>query len=49
MIQMKGLTKTFKQGQEQTTVLKGIDLTIKEGEFVAIMGKVAREKAHSFS
>lgn len=38
MIQMKGLTKSFKQGQEQTKVLKGIDLTIKEGEFVAIMG-----------
>lgn len=38
MIQINGLTKSFNQGQEQTKVLKGIDLTITEGEFVAIMG-----------
>src|SRR5699024_9233811 len=30
--------KDFSQGQEKTQVLKGIDLNIKEGEFVAIMG-----------
>src|SRR5690606_25645688 len=30
--------KEFIQGQETTQVLKGIDLNIGEGEFVAIMG-----------
>ncbi len=38
MIQVSGLTKDFIQGQEKTQVLKGIDLKIEEGEFVAIMG-----------
>ncbi len=38
MIKVSGLTKEFLQGQEKTEVLKGIDLNIEEGEFVAIMG-----------
>ncbi|CAG9621266.1 ABC transporter ATP-binding protein [Sutcliffiella rhizosphaerae] len=38
MIQVNNLTKEFLQGQQSTQVLKGIDLNIKEGEFVAIMG-----------
>jgi len=38
MIKVNSLTKDFSQGQEKTQVLKGIDLNIKEGEFVAIMG-----------
>lgn len=38
MIDVKGLTKEFKQGQEITQVLKGVDLNVEEGEFVAIMG-----------
>lgn len=38
MIKVSNLTKEFLQGQEKTQVLKGVDLNIKEGEFVAIMG-----------
>ncbi|CAM4085107.1 ABC transporter ATP-binding protein [Lederbergia lenta] len=38
MIKVSDLTKEFSQGQERTQVLKGIDLNIEEGEFVAIMG-----------
>lgn len=38
MIKVSNLTKEFMQGQEATQVLKGVDFTIKEGEFVAIMG-----------
>ncbi|MGC8230845.1 ABC transporter ATP-binding protein [Pseudobacillus badius] len=38
MIKVTNLTKEFVQGQERTQVLKGIDLHIEEGEFVAIMG-----------
>ena len=37
MIQLKGLHKTYK-GAQPLHVLKGIDLNIEEGEFVAIMG-----------
>lgn len=38
LIKIKELKKSFKQGKDETDVLKGIDLEIKEGEFVAIMG-----------
>ncbi|GIN18875.1 MAG TPA: ABC transporter ATP-binding protein [Bacillus bacterium] len=38
MIKVSNLTKEFLQGQEKTKVLKGVDLSIEEGEFVAIMG-----------
>lgn len=38
LIELKGITKTYQQGDIQTQVLHGIDLTIEEGEFVAIMG-----------
>ena len=45
MIQAKKIIKTFKNGTVETHVLKGIDLTIKEGEFVAIMGKSGAGKS----
>lgn len=35
---MEGLTKTFKMAEEDVSVLKGINLKIKKGEFAAIMG-----------
>jgi len=38
MIDISNLIKEFPQGQDKIKVLKGIDLNIKEGEFVAIMG-----------
>ncbi|WP_164214741.1 ABC transporter ATP-binding protein [Virgibacillus sp. YIM 98842] len=38
MIQAENVTKEFTVGKEVTSILKGVDLTIKEGEFVAIMG-----------
>jgi putative ABC transport system ATP-binding protein len=38
MIECKDITKTYISGDEQTTVLKGVTFTIKDGEFVAIMG-----------
>ncbi|MEW6117680.1 MAG: ABC transporter ATP-binding protein [Nitrospirota bacterium] len=38
MIELKGITKTYrKNGSLEVSVLKGIDLEIKKGEFVAIM------------
>ena len=38
MIGMKKVIRSFVQEQEPTNVLKGVDLEIAEGEFVAIMG-----------
>lgn len=38
IIKLEGITKIYKTGEEDTQALKGIDLDIKKGEFVAIMG-----------
>jgi len=38
LIELRGVTKTYRNGELETRVLHGIDLTIHEGEFVAIMG-----------
>lgn len=38
MIETKKLRKTYHDGRNENTVLKDVDLFIKEGEFVAIMG-----------
>jgi putative ABC transport system ATP-binding protein len=38
MIKLQGVTKTYKNGKETVDVLKQIDLKIKQGDFVAIMG-----------
>jgi putative ABC transport system ATP-binding protein len=45
MITVKDLTKTYANGSIETKVLKGIDLDIKKGEFVAIMGKSGAGKS----
>ncbi|WP_279239834.1 ABC transporter ATP-binding protein [Scytonema sp. UIC 10036] len=38
MIWMEGITKTYRLGETEVPILKGINLTIEEGEYVAIMG-----------
>ncbi|MFH2125249.1 MAG: ABC transporter ATP-binding protein [Pseudomonadota bacterium] len=38
VIQLKGITKTYYRGKVETPVLLGIDLHVREGEFLAIMG-----------
>lgn len=45
MITVTGLTKTFKDGPRETRVLRGIDLTVGDGEFVAIMGRSGAGKS----
>lgn len=45
IIQTKNLTKTFTDGDKQTTVLKGVDMDIKRGEFVAIIGRSGAGKS----
>jgi putative ABC transport system ATP-binding protein len=38
MIELQDIQKTYQTGEVETKVLKGINLTIKQGEFIAIMG-----------
>jgi putative ABC transport system ATP-binding protein len=45
MITATNITKTFTQGQLVTPVLKGINLEIKDGEFLVIMGRSGSGKS----
>ncbi len=45
MIEIKKLHKSYPMGKESLHVLKGLDLTIKEGEFVSIMGSSGSGKS----
>ncbi|MCK5106612.1 MAG: ABC transporter ATP-binding protein, partial [Elusimicrobiales bacterium] len=38
MIEIKGIKKVYKMGSQSLEVLRGVDLKINEGEFIAIMG-----------
>ena len=38
MIEVKNITKTYKTGDVEFQALKGVSFTIKDGEFIAIMG-----------
>ncbi len=45
MITVKQLIRSFKDGSRETRVLKGIDLIVKNGEFVAIIGRSGAGKS----
>jgi len=45
MIKTESLTKGYKSGRTTNLVLRGIDLEIKDGEFVAIMGRSGAGKS----
>lgn len=45
IISIRGLTKVFIDGLKETKVLKGIDLDIKRGEFISIMGRSGAGKS----
>ena len=38
ILRMEGITKEYQMGDEVSVVLKGIDLTVYKGEFLAILG-----------
>ena len=38
LIELRGVTKLYGTGEAQVAALRGIDLTINDGEFVAVMG-----------
>lgn len=37
-LEVKSVVKTYRQGEREVSALRGVDLTIARGEFVAIMG-----------
>lgn len=45
MIKLEGLHKSYGVGKQKLHVLKGLDITIKEGEFVSIMGSSGSGKS----
>lgn len=45
MIQMRHIIKTYKNAAGEFIVLKGVDLTIRRGQFVAIVGKSGSGKS----
>ena len=45
MIKAKGIIKKFKVGDTELVVLKGLDIHVKEGEFVAITGRSGSGKS----
>lgn len=45
MIQVKNLVRTFIDGENEIQVLKGIDLRVLDGEFIAIIGRSGAGKS----
>jgi putative ABC transport system ATP-binding protein len=45
MIQLRGVTKSYSMGSHSVNALAGIDLNIKAGEFVSIVGKSGSGKS----
>ncbi len=45
MLETRKLTKSFKNGPIETTVLKGVDFRAEAGEFIAIMGRSGAGKS----
>ncbi|MDQ0178065.1 ABC transporter ATP-binding protein [Bacillus chungangensis] len=45
MIQLKGLCKSYLDGKKKLEVLKGIDLDVKKGDMIAIMGRSGSGKS----
>ena len=38
ILKMQGITKEYEMGEETSVVLKGIDLSVRRGEFLAVLG-----------
>jgi ABC-type lipoprotein export system ATPase subunit len=45
IIEARGITKSFVDGSTTTQILKGVDLLVNKGEFVAVMGRSGAGKS----
>jgi len=46
-IQLKGVRKVYGKGEAAFEALKGIDLEVQKGEYIAITGGLVRVNLHS--
>lgn len=49
IIETKNIEKTYKTGDAVVEALKDVNLTLTEGEILAIMGQQRLRKKHSFT
>ncbi len=45
LIALRGLTKTYQEGEQERTVFRGLELTVDPGEFVVLMGRSGAGKS----
>jgi putative ABC transport system ATP-binding protein len=45
LLELRGVTKIYGRGEAEVRALQGVDLTVREGEFVAIMGSSGSGKS----
>ncbi|MEL6904367.1 MAG: ATP-binding cassette domain-containing protein, partial [Planctomycetota bacterium] len=38
LIELRGVTRTYRKGEHEVTPLREVDLTIDEGEFLVLLG-----------
>lgn len=47
IVNMKNLSKSYTMGQEEFEVLHHVELQVKEGEFISILGPSGSRKDHT--
>ena len=47
LIDLKNIVKSYKNGDQELQVLKGVDLKVYDGEFLAIMGPSGSGKSQA--
>ena len=45
LVELRGISKSFRKGDETITPLDNIDLDVEEGEFISLMGKSGTGKS----